>query len=396
MNNTSDLKLPDDFSLVQGGPLFQLFIRAHLATDGLGMLKRRIIFFSLITWLPLLLLSALSGQVLNSSVQIDFLHGLGVHIRFLLSLPLLLVAELVVHQRLGSVVRQFIERDIITAETRQDFEACIRSAFRLRNSIFVEIAMLIFVFVIGRMLIEQIAVENTTSWYGTATVSEMRFSLAGYWFMYVSMPIYQFMVLRWLFRIIVWARFLWQVSRLKLHLIPTHPDRAGGLGCLAESTAAFMPFLLSQGSILSVMIAQRIFYEGEKLLSFKYEVIAVVAFLVLLVLAPLCVFLPQLAKTKREGMLNYGALASRYVCEFDKKWLQGGAPEDEAFVGSGDIQSLADLNNSIEVVRTMRVLPFGKEKVLQIAVITLLPVLPLTLTMISLEDLMKRLVEILL
>ena len=395
MNSTTDLRLPNDFSLVQGGPLFQLFVRSHLATDGLGMLKRRIILFLLTTWLPLLLLSALSGQALGGSVQIAFLHDIEQYVRFLVALPLLLVAELVVHQRMRSVVLQFIERDIITAETRPAFDNCIVLALRLRNSVFVEIVLLVFVFTMSHSWFE-LATLDSTIWYATGTIPELQFSWAGYWFAYVSLPIYQFMALRWLFRIIVWSRFLWQVSCLKLHLIPTHPDRAGGLGFLAGSVAAFMPFLLAQGAILSGMIAERIFYKGAILLSFKYEIVAVVVFQLVLVLAPLCVFVIQLAKTKREGSLNYGALASRYVREFDEKWLQGGAPQDEVFVGSGDIQSLADLNNSIEVVRTMRVLPFGKETVLQVIVITLLPVLPLVLTMISLEDLMRQLVGILL
>lgn len=61
MNPTNDLKFLDDFSLVQGGPLFQLFVRGRLATGALGWLKRRIMFFTLFTWLPLLLLSAVSS-----------------------------------------------------------------------------------------------------------------------------------------------------------------------------------------------------------------------------------------------------------------------------------------------------------------------------------------------
>jgi hypothetical protein len=157
-----------------------------------------------------------------------------------------------------------------------------------------------------------------------------------------------------------------------------------------------MPLILSQGAVLSAMIAERIFYEGAALLSFKQVIAAVVVLLLLLVLGPLCVFAGRLARVRREGLLHYGALASRYVNEFDKKWLQGGAAQDEAFIGSGDIQSLADLNNSFETIRAMRAFPFGKETVLQTAVAALLPVLPLTLTMISLEDLVKRLIGILL
>lgn len=106
------------------------------------------------------------------------------------------------------------------------------------------------------------------------------------------------------------------------------------------------------------------------------------------------VFAPKLAQAKREGLLSYGALASRYVHEFDNKWLRGGADIEESFIGSGDIQSLADLNNSFEVIKSMQMFPFGRQTVIQLALVVLLPLLPLLLTVISLEDLAKRVLGI--
>jgi hypothetical protein len=157
-----------------------------------------------------------------------------------------------------------------------------------------------------------------------------------------------------------------------------------------------MPLLLAHGALVAGQIANHIFYEGNKLLAFKPEIVAVVTFLLLLVLGPLCVFSPRLAQAKRQGLLEYGELASRYVEGFDQKWLRGGAPSDEQLVGSGDIQSLNDLAGSFEVVKSMQPFPFGKTIVLQTAIAALAPLLPLTLTMISLEDMVKRLLGILL
>lgn len=395
MNTIPEIKIPDDFSLVQGGPLFQLFVRSHLATSGLDWLKRRIIFFVLLTWLPLLLFSATSGQLVEGKVNVPFLYDLETHIRFLVALPLLLLAELVVHQRMKPVIQQFIDRGIITAETRAGFNESVASALRLRNSIWTEIA-LIFGVLSYHFIWSKLATLDTTIWYANGVASEQNLNLAGYWLVSISLPVFQFMMFRWLFRIIVWLRFLWQVSCLALYLVPTHPDKAGGLGFLAGSASAFIPLILALGALLSAMIAERIFYEGAKLLDFKPEIAAAVVFILLIILGPLCVFAGHLARTKREGSLRYNCLASRYVTEFERKWLLGGAASDEAFIGSGDIQSLADLNNSLETVRTMRIFPFGKETVLQIVIVTLLPVLPLGLTMISLEELIKNLLGILL
>ena len=113
--------------------------------------------------------------------------------------------------------------------------------------------------------------------------------------------------------------------------------------------------------------------------------------MVFAVLGPLMVFRPKLAAAKREGLREYGTLAQRYAREFDHKWLRGGAPADEPLIGSADIQSLADLGNSFEVVTGMRLVPFTMRTVVQLAVVTLLPVVPLLLTMIPLKELLERL-----
>ena len=205
------------------------------------------------------------------------------------------------------------------------------------------------------------------------------------------MPLFQFLLLRWYFRIFIWTRFLWQVSRIDLKLVPTHPDRVGGLGFLGNIVYAFAPVLLAHGVLLAGLIADRIFFAGATLQQFTVEIIGGVGALVFLVLCPLMVFAGQLARAKRTGLGEYGVLAQRYVREFDAKWIRGGRDPAEPLIGSADIQSLADLANSFEVIRTMRIVPFSKETVFQLGVVTLVPLAPLLLTMISLEELLKRL-----
>ena len=148
---------------------------------------------------------------------------------------------------------------------------------------------------------------------------------------------------------------------------------------------------MAHGALLAGLLANRIFYLGAALPAFKLEIAVLVVFLLCVVLGPLLVFAPQLAQAKRTGNREYGTLAQRYVREFDAKWLRGGAPADEPLVGSADIQSLADLGNSFEVVRTMRLAPITKEAILQLVAATLAPIVPLALTMMPLEELLKRL-----
>jgi len=235
---------------------------------------------------------------------------------------------------------------------------------------------------------------GTSSWYAILEGADLHLTAPGYWYAFVSIPIFQFILLRWYLRLVIWFRFLWQVSRLNLRLTSTHPDRAGGLAFLGKSSYAFGPVLFAQGAILSGLIASRILYEGESLLAFKMEAAGLVVFFVLFILGPLVMFTPQLDRAKRRGLGEYGLLASRYVQDFEEKWVHAKATQDDELLGSGDIQSLADLGNSYAVVREMRVVPFGLEDIIRLAVATAAPLLPLGLTIFSLEDLIVRLVKI--
>ena len=385
-----------DFSLVLGGPLFQLLRRAHLSDDTMMLLRRRIIVISLFAWLPLFVLSALEGRMLGGSVAVPFLKDVEVHVRFLLAMPLLIVAELVVHRRMRPLLKQFLDRNLIPESAMTRFDAAIASAFRLRNSVLAEVLLIALVYGVGVLIIwRQFLGLGTVTWYATPSVEGSRLSLAGIWYSYVSVPIFQFLLIRWYFRLFIWARFLWQVSRIELSLVPTHPDRVGGLGFLSKTVYAFAPLAVAHGALLAGMLANRIFYLGAKLPEFKGEIGVMVIFLLCVVFCPFLVFAPQLAQAKRTGLREYGTLAERYVREFDAKWLRGGAPADEPFVGSGDIQSLADLGNSFEVVQTMRVVPVTKEAFVQLVAATVAPVVPLALTMMPLEELLKKLFGVL-
>jgi hypothetical protein len=395
MNKSEDFKT-QDFSLVLGGPLFQILRRAHLAGDGLELLLQRILVISLSAWLPIFLLSALEGQALGRSAAVPFLLDVEVHARFLVALPLLIIAELVVHRRMRLVVKQFHDRNLIPESALPRFDRALASAFRLRNSVLAEVLLIGFIYVVGIHLFwRQYAALQTATWYGAPTAEGLKLSVTGMWFVYVSLPLFQFLLGRWYFRLFIWMRFLWQVSRIGLSLIPTHPDRVGGLGFLSNSAYAMMPLAVAHGALLSGWIANRIFHLGAALPDFKIEIAIFVVIMQVVVLGPLLVFAPQLTQAKRTGLREYGTLAERYVREFDTKWLRGNAPANEPLVGSSDIQSLSDLSNSFDVVRTMRIAPVTKDAVIQLAVLTLAPVSPLALTMMPLEELLKKLFGIL-
>jgi hypothetical protein len=350
-----------------------------------------------VAWVPLLVLTLAEGHFLGGSTQLPFLHDLEMHARLLLAMPLLIAAELIVNRRLRPVVGQFLARGLIPDAARARFDRAIASGMGLRNSILAEVLLVGLVYVIGIGFIwrTQIAL-GVASWYGVPVEGKLQPTLAGWWMICVSLPLFQFLLLRWYYRLVIWARFLWQVSRLELGVVPTHPDRCGGLGFLGSVSPAFSPVLLAQGALLAGMMADRIFFAGGSLPEFKVDMAGLMAVMLFAILGPLLVFTPGLAAAKRKGLREYGVLAQHYTREFDRKWLRGGAAPDEPLIGSADIQSLADLGNSYAVVKDMRLVPFTLQTVLQLAAATALPAAPLLLTIIPLEEIVARLLKVVL
>jgi hypothetical protein len=212
---------------------------------------------------------------------------------------------------------------------------------------------------------------------------------------FVSIPIVQFVLLRWYLRLFIWFRFLWQVSRLNLHLVPTHPDRCAGLAFLGKGSYAFAPLLFAQGAMLAGVVASRVLYDGQKLMSFKMQIGGFVVLFVFAILCPLLAFSPQMTRAKRRGLAEFGQIAQDYVDNFETKWVNHRSDEADQLLGSGDIQSLADLDNSFGVVNEMRSVPVKLDDVMRLAAATAAPFAPLLFTVFSLEELVIRLVRML-
>jgi hypothetical protein len=274
------------------------------------------------------------------------------------------------------------------------YDAAISSTLRARNSVFLELALLGLVYTLGLWVWRSQIAVGATTWYGMLETTHLHLTLAGYWYVFVSIPIFQFILLRWSMRLVLWFRLLWQISRLNLHLTAAHPDRAGGIGFLGKSSYAFAPILFAQGGLLAGLIASRVLYDGRSLLSFKMEAVGLVCFFVLFILGPLVMFTPKLLHAKRKGWAEYGLLANQYVFGFEEKWIRGGNPDVSELLGTGDIQSLADLGNSYSVIGEMRIVPFGTDDITRLAAATAAPLLPLMLLVFSLEEVVTRLLKI--
>lgn len=393
MDKRKQDEIANNFSLVLGGPLYQLYLCTGLVQPALQHVLKRIIFFTGITWLPLFLLSMISGTAF-AHAQVPFYTDFSTHARFLLSLPLLIAAELAVHARVQRIVAQFGERGIISNEYEDKFINIISSCMRLRNSLLAEVLLIVIVALAGHWIWREFSVNTINTWYSSLSEGGSKLTVVGYWLVFVSMPIYQFIILRWYFRLFIWYKFLWQVSRLPLQLNSLHPDKSGGIGFIGNSVFAFGLMLVAHTVLLSGLILNRIWHTGLALPYFTLEIVGIILYLIVIILLPLTFFSLQLLRAKRVGTLAYGVTASRYVNDFRNKWIDGQNQSSQDILGTSDIQSLSDLANSYEVTVQMRILPFSKRNLVTLVVVLLLPLLPLLLTMMPIEEMIKNIFKI--
>jgi hypothetical protein len=186
------------------------------------------------------------------------------------------------------------------------------------------------------------------------------------------------------------------MNKLNLQLVPTHPDEAGGLAFVGESQRFFGIVLLAYSIAVAGILANGVLYDKFPLQHYAPAIAIYVIVVVVLVLSPLLVFSSRLVQTKRLGLHQYGTLATEYTSSFHKKWIILPRQSDEVLLGTGDIQSLADLGNSFGFIEKMNALPMGPRTPIHLALACLLPMAPLLLTMMPLGELLKMLFKVVL
>ena len=385
---------PRDFSVVLGGPLFQLYRRLHLSGDSLELPVRRTVAVTLFAWAPLLVLSIIGGTAWGGVTE-PFLLDVDAHARLLVALPLLVGSEMFVHGRVATAARQFIARGIVAGDSVAQFERAWSLAVRLRESAIAEVVLVAFVYAVGISVLRNQFVSLTVdAWYRRASAGAEHITTAGWWYTLVSLPLFQFIVFRWYFRLAIWSTFLLRVARCGLRLFPTHPDRAAGQGFLADATLALVPFLLAHGALFAGVMAVGILFDARTLLSYVPALASFFIFAMSVALVPLLAFTLPLARARRVGLREYGALAQNYVMKFDKKWLRAGAADMPQLLGSADIQSLSDMINSFQsAVVDTRLLPISGKTALRLAIVTLAPVSPLLLTVMPAGEILRAILK---
>lgn len=352
-----------DFSLVKGGPFFELERGLRIIRPPRFDAWRSALFVTLVSWVPLVLLSLLQGKGAARLFFADF----QVQAELLLSLPVLVAAEPYIDGRVGVAARQFLRADLVEEKDRESFEATARRLVRWRDAPLIELLLLGLVIALALVSTP----DPGREWLVVADPTR-QLSLAGGWYQCVSQPLVRFLVFRWVWRALGWGIFLLRVSRLPLRLVPTHPDQAGGLGFLAICQASFAPVVFA----VAVPVATYSFRTHaeaitESPLAYVMPQVLYAVLACLAVFSPLAFFSPRLVHSKRRADPGFSAVAAHHSRRFEDKWFQRAQAADP--LGSPDFSSLADLGSSFMVARRMKLFPWDQRSALAVAAAGLAP-----------------------
>jgi hypothetical protein len=360
----------EPYLITEGGPLRRLERALRIARgDRYDWLRRSVAFFA-VGYLPVLVFGCVF-RLVNGS-WIPAMTSVETHVRAIVSIPLLLAAELFVETRAITAGIYLVESGLV-APVINEYRAAIERTARLRNSVFAEVALLAAS--LGTVFVDSTFVGGT--WVAA-------------WGNLPMVIIARFLLFRWLWRWLLWSVFVARFARLRFVLRSTHPDRMAGLGPLLEPSYAFCAVVAAVSSSIAASWATLMIRANMPASTF-YPMAATYAGLALLLIGlPACLLAVRLVQIRREGLRHYGAFAHRYARAFEDRWFFAGGTEA---LGAPDIQSLADLGGSYDVLTQIRVFPWTRRVVLFAVGCALLPMVPLLLLEVELGELVVRLVK---
>lgn len=382
-----------DAEIFDGGPPLKLEKSLGLIKPDQRRSAQRALLAVLIVWAPLFVLSAIESLVLKENKLGSLIGDLTVLFRYLIVVPLFILAEASTIFRLGQIARHFIDAGVITAADRPRFDGIVAQVRGLLNSAFVEVLVVVIAYVAMIIVMLVFPDQDIPLWHkagGGAT----GYSWAGWWHLLVSAPVALVLLLGWLWRVFLWGLFLFRVSRLDLQLIATHPDLAGGLQFVGLSIRAFVLLSFTISTIAAGGVAYRVLYMEASFFSFKYVIVAVVVLSLVLFVGPVLVFGGKLVETRRRGILDYGGLGGAVGRQLEMRWLDYRTKVDEGALDVPHFSATTDLYQVVSNVYQMKTFPIDTQDLIALIVVTLLPFLPALLFAIPLDEILSDLVRV--
>ncbi len=386
MTSLDNALVTETLNLFEGGPLHRVMLWLGLAGCSRRQITRRILFWVMLLWLPPFALAALDSIGATHSPTVSVFTDLPFHIRYLLSAPILIAAECHLGQLLSGVIPILVARDMILPQSMQAFIKMASRIRGLRNSNGAEFILLLgsLAFVASRAYLD--LPQEISSWRQSNSILG---TVARIWELKIGLTAYYFLILRWIWKFLIWSYFLIRLAILKPNLQSHHPDHAGGLSFLVYRHLWFGLVAFALSAAISANIGEIVIFSKVSVSTFLFPLIFYLVFIEILLIAPLLCFTPLLVISRRNGLDRYGTFANRYAGDFDRKWVEPDPGETPEALGSPDIQSFNDLGETYVHLREMQSFVMKREHVVTLTILISAPLAPLILFKIPVSEFIK-------
>jgi len=388
-------KAEENFSFLEGG----LFRKAQIKL-GLSNSQGKLALMGLcFAWLPLVILTAIEGTIF-SGVDTPLLQDVAMNARLLIALPMLIAIRNIITIKTTAVTK-YLSNSLLDEETRDSMlNFTLPRIRKLACSSVTELILILIVvsFVLGLFksgVISNLA-GSETSWKFIGPAQSGTVSLAGKWAVFVAIPFFQFLLLQWFWRYLMWMLLMFRFAKAPMKLLPTHADRAGGLGIIILAQRTFNTIFIACSIVISSQLMVFISRNEESISTVRIEVIGFVIFCLILLILPLVFFAGKLVRTKQLGLLHMSKLSVELSSTFEKQWLNDIPLEKRIEDQHVDPSMAFDYASMYDLLQQLRIIPVTLRDVASMAIMLLIPFLPILFIYYSAAEVMQKLVGLLL
>ena len=361
-----------------------------IGKDGSGVAIRAVIV-ALVAWLPIAGWAAWQGRLLEQGAGEPLLGHFGVHVRCLVALPLLILGDTLFRTAAKRAGTLFLSSGLVTASCRDAYERTIRGARVLVTS------PLTTVLLVGMTLAWLAATrpdthEHELVWAGAR---DGALGFGGAWYAYFVRPLFVFLVLRWLWRMAVLAWWLWRVGRIDLSLVPSHPDRSGGLAFVARLPHAYALLTLVLSAVLASRWAHELEFHDADLKSFVVPLAIFAVLWTMFALLPVFAIVPRILKLRKFATLEYAALAAEQGRLVRRRWILREKVADDPVLDASEIGPVADMNAMYDAVDSISVVPLIKAAIGAILLPIAIPMLAMAAIKVPIGQLLLKVLKLL-
>ncbi|RWP54833.1 hypothetical protein [Mesorhizobium sp.] len=382
--------LPANEVLFENGPPVGLQRRLGLVRGSQLNVGRRAMIVGAVGWAPLLVLAGIQNVTMHTGGITPLLWDAGMHARYLIAAPLLVLAEALCAPRLNAIVRHFADAGLVTNRDRGTYDAAVASTRAQLNSRAAEIIVIALAYLLMSAAAFSLPFDQVPVWHKTGG-SAPAFSPAGWWHVLVSLPLLLTLLLGWTWRLALWAHLLWRIARLDLRLLASHPDGAAGLAVLGYSLRAFSLLAMALAAIVAGRSANIVFVDGALPRDHTIFSAGLLVVVGALFAAPLFFFTPMLMRALQRGSFEYGALATQVGAAFEEKWLGRDRPVDKSALEKPDFSATTDLYAIVANVYALRLVPIDLKSIAMLGIALLLPFVPVVFLALPMAEILAGL-----